>query len=304
MIRPWLNNIFRTGLLLVMLGAPAVHATPLAEANKAQLLATYRLLEPRLRLGTANAPLTVATSNRDGLLLGDAYAIIDHPYTQVTQALRNARSWCDIVPLHMNVKACTTQPLHDGSRLTFYAGRKSYQAPGQARALVYTYRIQTLDSDYFSASLTSDQADADYPPLALEATPLGHDRVLIHVRYASRTPLWLRVAADSYFATIGARKVGFSTTGTDRRGQLEYVGGLDGAVERNALRYYLALESYFNTDRTAEAERFDQRLNRWFDLTERYSAQLHEMDKTDYLRAKRKERIQQLKLQQQLDARH
>lgn len=291
-------------LLLAALGnLPAAQAATVAEANGAQLLAAYRLLEPRLRFGTGNAPLAVETSTRDGLLLGDAYAILDYPYGKVTAVLRDARNWCDIVPLHMNVKACTTQALHAGTRLTLYAGRKSYQSPGQARALNYTYRVQALGSDYFSASLTADKADADSPPVALEAIPLGGERTLIHVRYASRTPLWLRVAADSYFATVGAHKVGFSSTGTDRHGEPEYIGGLYGAVERNALRYYLALDSYFGTDHTPQAGRFDQRLNHWFDLTERYPVQLHEMDKADYLRAKRKERTQQLKLQQRLDAR-
>lgn len=303
MTRPWRTQ-YSAVLLLAALGMPpGAQASTAPEANKAQLLAAYRSLEPRLRLGTGSAPLTVETNTRDGLLMGDAYAILGHPYGKVTEALRDARNWCDILPLHMNMKACTTQPLHAGTRLTLYAGRKSYQPPGQARALNYTYRVQTLDSDYFSASLTADKADADSPPVALEVIPLGSEQALIHVRYAWRTPLWLRVATDSYFATVGARKVGFSTTGTGQHGEPEYVGGLHGAVERNALRYYLALDAYFSTDHTPEAGRFDQRLNHWFDLTERYPAQLHEMGKADYLRAKHKERTQQLKLQQQLDAR-
>jgi hypothetical protein len=303
MTRPWWTKCCTVWLLAALGTLPDTQAATAPEGNRTQLLAAYRLLEPRLRLGTGNTPLTVETSTRDGLVLGNIYAILDHPYGKVTQALRNAHNWCDIVPLHMNMKACTTQPLHTGTHLTLYAGRKSYQPPGQARALSYTYRVQTLDSDYFSATLTADKAEADSPPVALEAIPLDGERVLIHVRYAWRTPLWLRVATDSYFATVGARKVGFSTTGTDLHGEPEYVGGLHGAIERNALRYYLALDSYFSTDQTTEAGRFEQRLNRWFDLTEHYPAQLHEMNKADYLWTKRKERTQQLKMQQQLDAR-
>jgi len=291
-------------LLCAALGMPpTAQAATAAESSRAELLAAYRLLEPRLRLGTGDAPLTVETRTHDGLLLGDAYAILDHPYTNVSEALSNARNWCDILPLHMNMKACTTRPRQTGTHLTLYAGRKSYQTPAQARAFNYNYHIQARDSGYFSASLTADKDDADSPPVALEAMPLDGEQTLIHVRYTWRTPLWLRVATDSYFATLGAHKVGFSTTNGGQPGEPEYVGGLHGAIERNALRYYLALDSYFSTEHTPEAGRFDQRLNRWFDLTERYPAQLHEMDRDDYLRAKRKERTQQLKMQQRLDAR-
>lgn len=303
MTRGW-RSLSSPLLLCAALGMPpAAQASTAAETQRAELLAAYRLQEPRLRLGTGGARLTVETGTHDGLLLGDVYAILDHPYGKVTEALRDARNWCDIVPLHLNMKACTTRPLHAGTRLTLYAGRKSYQSPGQARALDYTYRVQTLESEYFSASLTATKADADSPPVTLEVMPLGGKQSLIHVRYAWRTPLWLRVASDGYFATVGARKVGFSATGTGPHGVPEYVGGMHGAVERNALRYYLALDAYFSTDHTPETGRFDQRLNHWFDLTERYPAQLHEMDKDDYLRAKHKERSQQLQLQQLLDAR-
>ena len=291
--------------LIVFAVLGVLPASPVAarESDRAQLRAAYHLHEPRLRLGTGNAPLTVETNTHNKLQSGDAYAILDYPYGKVTEALRDARNWCDIVPLHMNMKACTTQPSPSGTRLTLYAGLKSYQPPSLARALNYTYRVQTLDAEYFSASLTADKNDAGSPPMTLEAMPLGSERTLVHVRYTWRTPLWLRVASDSYFATVGARKVGFSTTGTDPHGDPAYVSGLNGAVERNALRYYLALDTFLSTDHTPEAGRFDRRLNRWFDLTERYPAQLHEMDKADYLRVKRKERTQQLKLQQRLDAR-
>ncbi len=292
----------------LLLGLAVPGMLPLAQAAEresgpAQLLAAYQQHEPQLRLGTGNLPLAVETTTRNELQSGDAYAILDYPYEKVTQTLSNARNWCDILPLHMNIKACTTQPLPLGTRITLYAGLKSYQPPTLARVLSYTYRVQTLDTQYFSASLTADKTDANSPPITLEAIPLDAERTLVHVRYHWRAPFWLRMASDSYFATVGARKVGFSTTGTDPHGEPAYVSGINGAVERNALRYYLALDTFLNTDHSPDAGRFDVRLNHWFDLTERYPTQLHEMDKADYLRTKHKERTQQIKLQQRLDAR-
>jgi hypothetical protein len=297
------RTISIVALLLTALGlAAAAQASTATESGRTQLLAAYRLLGPRLQQGTGGAPLTVQTSSRDGLLLGDAYAILDHPYGKVSEALRDGRNWCEILPLHLNVKACTSQTLGSGTRLTVYAGRKTYQPPGQARALHYTYRVLSLDGEYFNATLAADEAAANSPPMALEAVPLNATQTLMHARYASQTPLWLRIATDSYFATVGARKVGFSSTGTGQYGTPVYIGGLHGAVERNTLRYYLALETYLSTERAPETGRYDLRLNRWFDLTERNPEQLHEMSKADYLRAKRKERRQQLALQARLDA--
>ncbi len=292
----------------LLAGLAVLGMLPMAQAAKrdvghAQLLAAYQQHEPRLRLGTGNLPLAVETQTQNELQSGEAYAIFDYPYGKVTETLRNARNWCDIVPLLMNIKACTTQTLLSGTRITLYAGLKSYQPPGLARALNYTYRVQVLDTEYFSASLTADKTDANSPPMTLEAMPLDAERTLVHVRYHWSTPLWLRMASDSYFATVGAHKIGFSTTGADPHGGPAYVSGINGAVERNALRYYLALDTFLSTDHAPEAGRFDQRLNHWFDLTERYPTQLHEMDKANYLRTKRKERTQQLKLQQRLDAR-
>ena len=45
-------------------------------------------------------------------------------------------------------------------------------------------------------------------------------------------------------ATLGRDKVGFSVVGRAADGRPVHVEGLRGAVERNTLRYYLAVESY------------------------------------------------------------
>jgi len=57
-------------------------------------------------------------------------------------------------------------------------------------------------------------------------------------------------------------------------------------VERNTMRYYLAIDDYVAAPAPSQLE---QRLNTWFDATERYPRQLHEMEKPDYLAMKRVE---------------
>jgi hypothetical protein len=51
--------------------------------------------------------------------------------------------------------------------------------------------------------------------------------------------------------------------------------GVKGARERNAVRYYLALLAYLDTLQFTAEQRFDKRINEWFNLTEKYPRQLY-----------------------------
>jgi hypothetical protein len=64
-------------------------------------------------------------------------------------------------------------------------------------------------------------------------------------------------------------------------------------VERNTMRYYLAIEAYLGALSAPPAAQLEQRLQDWFDATERFSRQLHELEKDEYLTMKRKEVLRQ-----------
>lgn len=55
------------------------------------------------------------------------------------------------------------------------------------------------------------------------------------------------------------------------------------------MRYYLAIAVYLDSLQLPESERASRRLQAWFDATERYPAQLHEVERDDYLAMKRDE---------------
>ena len=93
-----------------------------------------------------------------------------------------------------------------------------------------------------------------------------------------------RVAMNAYLSTAGSDKVGFSVSGQGGDGKPAYVGGVRGLVERNTMRYYLAIDDFVAAPAPAQ---LDQRLATWFDATERYPRQLHELEKSDYLSMKR-----------------
>jgi hypothetical protein len=133
--------------------------------------------------------------------------------------------------------------------------------------------------------------------MRFEAIPLDGGKTFVHVGYAYSDSPALRLAAKVYFATIGGGKVGFTVTGTDSSGKPVYIGGPRGAIERNAVRYYFAIQAYMNTLRHAEKDRFSMRISEWYDLANRYREQLFELEKSDYLEFKTKERMQQVILQ-------
>jgi hypothetical protein len=98
-----------------------------------------------------------------------------------------------------------------------------------------------------------------------------------------------RLAMQGYLSTLGSDKQGFSVLGLKQDGQPERVGGVRGVVERNTLRYYLAIQTHLDVLRLAPPERPQKSFEGWFDATERHSLQLHEMDRASYLEMKRRE---------------
>jgi hypothetical protein len=90
-----------------------------------------------------------------------------------------------------------------------------------------------------------------------------------------------------YLATSGREKVGFTIVGRDAEGRPEYIDGLRGAVERYAMRLYLAINAYLEfVDERPELRR-ERNLRAWLDTIADYPRQLVEADRAAYFEAKR-----------------
>ncbi len=74
---------------------------------------------------------------------------------------------------------------------------------------------------------------------------------------------------------------------------MEYIDGLRGIVERNTMRYYLAIEAYLGALSVPPSAQLDKRLNDWYAAVERYPRQLHEIGQQEYLEMKRRECLRQ-----------
>jgi hypothetical protein len=117
---------------------------------------------------------------------------------------------------------------------------------------------------------------------------MGADRSELQFDYSFRYGLQGKLAMRAFLATAGQGKVGFTTVQRSA-GKWHYVTGLRGAVERNVMRYFLAIEVHLQSRDFPSAGRAEHRFALWFDATERYARQLREMDRTDYLAMKRRE---------------
>jgi hypothetical protein len=204
-----------------------------------------------------------------------------------------------VLILHPNIKYCLATGDSSGNTLTVNISQQ--ELPEDLRA---TYRMQfdyhsAIGSPkYFQVRLHADTgplSTRDYQ-IVLEATPLDNHHAFLHLTYAYSYSQIGRLAMKSYLATLGRGKVGFTNIADSNTAPPKYVDGLRGLVERNTMRYYLAIDAYLSTLSGPPGNRLEQRLGKWFSASEQYSRQLHEIDWQQYLRMKQDEyRRQQTK---------
>ena len=268
-----------TALALCALLAGAAHAQ-----DAAALHARFDALQDKLAHNPYGRPLVLQSTQTSDRLEGEVYARVDQPYASVQKALEGTQNWCGILILHLNVKMCHALP----AGLDMALGRKYDQPVDDAYKLHFDWKPVADGADYLKTELTSGDGPLgtkDYR-IAVEAAPLDATHTMLHMSYAYGFGFTARVAMNAYLATAGSDKVGFSVSGQDGDGRPTYVGGVRGLVERNTMRYYLAIDDYVAAPAPAQLE---QRLDTWFDATERYPRQLHEMEKPEYLAMKRDE---------------
>ncbi len=221
-------------------------------------------------------------------LAGDIYAVIDHPFAEVSQSLQLPPTWCDVLMLHLNTKYCAVSKAGAETSLSVALGRKFDQPLADAQRVKFVWQPVVAGDDYLDVGLAAAEgplSTKDYK-IVLEAVPLEGGKSFIHLSYSYAYGTAARLAMQAYLSTIGSDKAGFTVTGKDDKGAPKYIGGVRGVVERNTMRYYLAIDSYLDSPTSAQ---LDARLGAWFDATERYARQLHETERADYLTMKRNE---------------
>lgn len=251
------------------------------------LRARYAALAPQLASSPFQRPLHLESSESSGSLRGDVYAVVEHPFAAVSASLGKSERWCDILSLHPNVKQCRAS----GQTLAVNLGKKSEQSADDAYGVEFGFQSRHHSADRLELLMRADTGPLgtkDYR-IALEAIPIDARRSFIHMGYSYGYGFAARVAMQGYLGTLGRDKVGFSVVERRGDGSPVYVGGVRGAVERNAMRYFLAIEAYLGALSAPPPERLERRLRDWLAATERYPLQLRETRQQDYLALKREE---------------
>jgi hypothetical protein len=276
-----------------------------ALADAGALQAKFSQLREPLRNNVFHRPIVIESEEAGDTLKGDVFAVLNHPYENLSKSLQNPADWCAIMILPFNTKACQPVRSGNGATLAMRIGRKADQPADEAYKIDFSLQPVASGADYFESRLTAGQGPVgtrDYR-IVVEAIPLeGGKRTFMHLSYQYAYGGMGRFAMQTYLSTAGAHKVGFSTV-KDENGQPALIGGVRGAIERNVMRYYLAVDAHLASLDAPPADQLQKRLETWFDSAERYPRQLHEMDRQQYLALKKGEAGRQPQQQPQQQAR-
>jgi hypothetical protein len=268
-------------------------------AGRESLIDKYHKIENELKKNPFEIPFYVESSVSNNVSYVDIYGTSQYPFDIVRNELQVPTNWCEIVLPHIYVRACTYKKVNGTWLLNIYNVNKISEPLDAAYQMKFVYRISKLQPKYVDIVLTAHEGSSytKNHQFEFEAMPLEKNITFIHLRYSFGYSAW------GYFLMqiFGGGKVGFSVIGTDSDGNPVYVGGLRGSVERNVVRYYLAILAYLDTLNIPAEQRFEKRINQWYALTGRYKRQLPEIDKEEYLTYKRHDQKSQQKLQSYLN---
>ena len=269
----------------------AVEAKPSADGFAIALVGQYKALNNALQNNSFKRPLVLKSTESPNALKGEIYAVLDYPFEQVNGAINNPDHWCDALILHINIKYCRAIHSNAGTVLDINLGKKYEQPLAETYDTKFNYENITAAANYFSVDMKAAEGPLgtkDYQ-IWVEATPINNKQTFLHFTYAYSFGLTGRLAMNAYLATIGKDKVGFSVESTQANGEPKYIEGVRGVVERNTMRYYLAIDAYLAALKDAPETQQEKRLQYWFDSTERYATQLHEVERVEYFSMKRNE---------------
>lgn len=285
----WTRTLVAVVLLAVSPVQKSLAAAP-ENASAQAMRATHQRLSDKLERSSFGRPVQLDSMETADGLQGDVYAVVEHPLVDIGSALKGSAHWCDVLTLHINNRRCRTASGPQGREmLTLYVVRRYDKPIDQAFELPFVYKVSSATPEHLLVELSAETGPlgtSNYR-VTLEAVALDERKSFLHFSYSYDHNTVVRLGTMAYLATFGSDKVGFTVTGKTPEGQPDYIRGLRGLVERNAMRYFLTLDAYLSAPGADQAER---RQRRWFAAAEQYPRQLHEIDLDTYLALKREDR--------------
>jgi hypothetical protein len=232
------------------------------------------------------------------------YLLENVSFDTFANRLNKPAEWCEFIPLHLNIKACGYLNRGNSATLQFHAGVKGYLPPDKAYLLLLKFQ-SNYEQGVYSANLFAEDGPMDSSNIDFNIRAIGIEKEGVKSVYLefdlSSVPGLAASLAKLYLATVARKKIGFSIASKSASGKLRYVKGQRAATERNIVRYLLAIETYFATLGVDQDDQYERRLERWYDATEAYAAQLYELDRKEYIYNKKRERENQVVLQHALE---
>lgn len=241
-------------------------------------------LAPALAHSEFGRPLLLESAQEGDQAQGIVLAVLEAPMARVL-ALAEPSRWCDVLMLHPTTRRCQVQPSGTGLDVVL-AARAGLWSEGVGMQL--DFQRQSPQPDRLDVQLSAERGPlgTHHYRIRLEAVPLSATQSFMRLSYSYAYGLAARLALQTYLHTRGRDKVGFSRVPGPAGQAPQPVGGLRGVIERNTMRYFLGIEVLLQTLDLPPAQE-DLRLKAWFDATERYARQLHELDREEYLQLKR-----------------
>ncbi|MGR4871681.1 hypothetical protein ACIPRI_22785 [Variovorax sp. LARHSF232] len=272
----------------------AAHALAQASPRAEALLTRHSALQSQLAASVLGRPLLIESEELPEGLRGEVFAEVEQPFAQVAQALAQPSHWCEMLLLHVNNRRCKLIKGEGGAPALELAVVRRYDLSVEsAFILPLAVRVDRGAPDYLVVELSSESGPmgTSSHQVRLEAVALpGTDKSFLHFSYSYQHTALARMATQAYLATFGRHKVGFTVLGQSAQDGPDYIRGLRGLVERNAVRYFLTVEAYLDAMRASPAQQAERRLENWYAGSERYPRQLHEIDRATYLAIKRADR--------------
>lgn len=274
----------KTMVLVFLLVSVAMNASLTAAQTASPLISQYHALRAQLDASPLQRPMVLQSSTTPAGQQGDVFAVVNHPVETIQTAFGRPEHWCEAMLLHLNNRQCTVFGGGSGGQAIRLSVVRKYDQPVEkAFQLTFDFRLVQAARQAFKVELASPEGPlgtSNYR-IVFEAVALDAGRSFVHFSYSYEENLFAHTAMQAYLATFGHSKVGFTVLGRNADGSPVYIRGTQGLVERNAMRYFLALDVYLGVP-VDRASRCDS----WYTATERYPAQLHEIDRALYLNLK------------------
>jgi hypothetical protein len=287
------RTLIRRALALLLLVLPLIAQA--AVPTPANLQATYAGMASELVASPFKRPLLMQSKQLQDGLVGDIYAVVDHPFALVRPELGVAAHWCDIMLLHSNIKYCHAASDGPLPHLTVNIGTKEPQELARTSRADFSFQVVSATAEYLEVVLAAPNGPmgtSDYR-IRLQAVPLAGGKTFLHFTYSYNVNALGRVAMGAYLMTGGLGKVGFTVVGNPAADPPQFIDGVLALLERNTMRYFLAIDSFLQWANEPPENQFEKRLRAWFVAVEQYPRQLHEMDLPTYLSMKRAEYARQ-----------